>query len=61
MLDTGNLYRDRGTNKLLSRVLREVPQTIVFVQVKFGGQRDPAGRFIGHNASPAAVKKASSH
>jgi len=28
----------------------------VFVQVKFGGQRDPSGAFIGHDASPAGVK-----
>ena len=28
----------------------------MFIQVKFGGQRDPSGAFIGHDASPAAVK-----
>jgi len=28
----------------------------VFIQVKFGGQRDPGGAFIGHDASPVAVK-----
>jgi aryl-alcohol dehydrogenase-like predicted oxidoreductase len=28
----------------------------VFIQVKFGGQRDPSGAFIGHDASPVAVK-----
>jgi aryl-alcohol dehydrogenase-like predicted oxidoreductase len=28
----------------------------VFIQVKFGGQRDPGGGFIGFDASPAAVK-----
>jgi pyridoxine 4-dehydrogenase len=28
----------------------------VFIQVKFGGQRDPSGAFIGHDASPAAAK-----
>jgi aryl-alcohol dehydrogenase-like predicted oxidoreductase len=28
----------------------------VFIQVKFGGQRDPRGAFIGHDASPVAVK-----
>jgi aryl-alcohol dehydrogenase-like predicted oxidoreductase len=30
----------------------------VFIQVKFGGQRDPAGRFVGYDTSPAAVKNA---
>jgi pyridoxine 4-dehydrogenase len=28
----------------------------VFIQVKFGGQRDPRGAFIGHDASPVALK-----
>ena len=28
----------------------------MFIQVKFGGQRDPSGAFIGHDASPAVVK-----
>jgi pyridoxine 4-dehydrogenase len=51
-----------GHNELLlSRVLREVPRDSVFVQVKFGGQRDPAGRFVGHDASPAAVKNSLSY
>jgi aryl-alcohol dehydrogenase-like predicted oxidoreductase len=46
-----------GHNELLlARVLQEVPRDSVFVQVKFGGQRDPSGRFIGHDASPAGVK-----
>ena len=30
----------------------------MFIQVKFGAQRDPGGGFIGYNASPAAVKTA---
>jgi pyridoxine 4-dehydrogenase len=41
---------------LLGSALREVPRDSVFIQVKFGAQRDPAGRFAGHDASPAAVK-----
>ena len=56
LLDTGDFYGMGHNELLLSRVLREVPRDSVFVQVKFGGQRDPAGRFIGHDASPAAVK-----
>jgi aryl-alcohol dehydrogenase-like predicted oxidoreductase len=28
----------------------------VFIQVKFGGQRDPSGAFVGHDASPAMAK-----
>ena len=56
LLDTGDFYGMGHNELLLSRVLREVPRDSVFVQVKFGGQRDPSGRFIGHDASPAAVK-----
>jgi pyridoxine 4-dehydrogenase len=28
----------------------------VFIGVKFGGQRDPSGAFVGHDSSPAMVK-----
>jgi aryl-alcohol dehydrogenase-like predicted oxidoreductase len=56
LLDTGDFYGMGHNELLLSRVLREVPRDSVFVQVKFGGQRDPSGRFVGHDASPAAVK-----
>jgi len=37
-------------------VLREVPRDSVFVQVKFGGMRDPRGAFLGQDTRPAAVK-----
>jgi aryl-alcohol dehydrogenase-like predicted oxidoreductase len=33
----------------------------VFIQVKFGGQRDPSGAFVGHDASPNAVKTSLSY
>jgi aryl-alcohol dehydrogenase-like predicted oxidoreductase len=56
LLDTGDFYGMGHNELLLSRVLRDVPRDGVFVQVKFGGQRDPSGRFIGHDASPAGVK-----
>jgi aryl-alcohol dehydrogenase-like predicted oxidoreductase len=57
LLDTGDFY-GMGHNELLLRdaLRRGIPRDSVFVQVKFGGQRDPAGAFIGHDASPAAVK-----
>jgi aryl-alcohol dehydrogenase-like predicted oxidoreductase len=46
-----------GHNELLLRdALRHIPRDSVFIQVKFGGQRDPSGAFIGHDASPHAVK-----
>jgi aryl-alcohol dehydrogenase-like predicted oxidoreductase len=46
-----------GHNELLLRdALRGVPRDSVFIGVKFGGQRDPGGAFVGYDASPAAVK-----
>src|SRR4029077_19704168 len=56
LLDTGDFYGMGPTELLLRPVLREVPRDSVFVQVKFGGKRDPRGMFIGHDASPAGVK-----
>ena len=56
LLDTGDFY-GMGHNELLLRdALRGVDRSSVFLQVKFGGQRDPGGAFIGHDASPVAVK-----
>jgi aryl-alcohol dehydrogenase-like predicted oxidoreductase len=56
LLDTGDFY-GMGHNELLLRdALRGVDRSSVFIQVKFGGQRDPSGAFIGHDASPVAVK-----
>jgi aryl-alcohol dehydrogenase-like predicted oxidoreductase len=56
LLDTGDFY-GMGHNELLLRdALRDIPRASVFIQVKFGGQRDPSGAFIGHDASPTAVK-----
>ena len=56
LLDTGDFY-GMGHNELLLReALRGVDRGSVFIQVKFGGQRDPRGAFIGQDASPNAVK-----
>jgi aryl-alcohol dehydrogenase-like predicted oxidoreductase len=58
LLDTGDFY-GMGHNELLLRdALRGsgIPRDNVFIQVKFGGQRDPSGAFVGHDASPAMVK-----
>jgi aryl-alcohol dehydrogenase-like predicted oxidoreductase len=56
VLDTGDFY-GMGHNELLLRdALRGVTRSSVFIQVKFGGQRDPRGAFVGHDASPAMVK-----
>jgi aryl-alcohol dehydrogenase-like predicted oxidoreductase len=56
LLDTGDFY-GMGHNELLLReALGGVDRSRVFIQVKFGGQRDPRGAFVGHDASPAMVK-----
>ncbi len=56
LVDTGDFY-GMGHNELLLRdALRGIPRDSVFIQVKFGGQRNPAGAFIGHDASPVAVQ-----
>ena len=58
LLDTGDFY-GMGHNELLLReALRDGKREHVFLQVKFGAQRDPAGAFLGFDARPAAVKTA---
>ena len=56
LLDTADFYGMGHNEMLLRDALRGVPRGSVFIQVKFGGQRDPRGAFIGHDASPNAVK-----
>src|SRR2546430_853431 len=46
LLDTGDFYGMGHNEMLLGSALREVPRDSVFVQVKFGAQRDPAGGFF---------------
>jgi aryl-alcohol dehydrogenase-like predicted oxidoreductase len=56
LLDTGDFY-GMGHNELLLRdALRGRDRGSVFIGVKFGGQRDPRGAFVGHDASPNGVK-----
>jgi aryl-alcohol dehydrogenase-like predicted oxidoreductase len=56
LLDTGDFYGMGRSELVLRDALRTIPRDQVFIQVKFGGQRDPSGAFIGHDTSPAAVK-----
>src|ERR1700761_4193923 len=56
LLDTGDFYGMGHNEMLLREALRTVPRDRVFIQVKFGGQRDPSGAFVGHDVSPAMVK-----
>jgi aryl-alcohol dehydrogenase-like predicted oxidoreductase len=56
LLDTGDFYGMGRNELLIGKALRDRQRDSGFVQVKFGAQRDPRGAFIGHDASPAAVK-----
>jgi aryl-alcohol dehydrogenase-like predicted oxidoreductase len=56
LLDTGDFYGSGHNEMLLRDALRGVPRDSVFIQVKFGGQRDPRGAFIGHDTSPVMAK-----
>ena len=58
LLDTGDFYGMGHSELLLAEALRGVRRDSVFIEVKFGAQRDPAGAFIGYDASPGAVKTA---
>ncbi|MGA2613949.1 MAG: aldo/keto reductase [Spirochaetia bacterium] len=56
LLDTGDFY-GRGHNELLLReALKGGKRDKVFLQVKFGAQLEPSGRFIGFDGRPASVK-----
>jgi len=56
LMDTGDFYGMGRSELVLREALRTIPRDQVFIQVKFGGQRDPSGAFIGHDVSPVAVK-----
>jgi aryl-alcohol dehydrogenase-like predicted oxidoreductase len=58
LLDTGDFYGMGHSELLIRKALRDRSRESVFIQVKFGAQRDPRGAFIGHDARPAAVKTA---
>ncbi len=56
LLDTGDFY-GKGHNELLLReALKSGKRDQVFLQVKFGAQLEPSGRFIGFDGRPASVK-----
>jgi aryl-alcohol dehydrogenase-like predicted oxidoreductase len=58
LLDTGDFYGMGHNEMLIGEALRTLPRDQVQISVKFGAQRDPAGNWIGYDASPAAVKTA---
>jgi aryl-alcohol dehydrogenase-like predicted oxidoreductase len=56
LLDTGDFYGMGHNEMLLGKALAGGKRDRVFIQVKFGAQRDPAGAWLGYDARPAAVK-----
>ena len=56
LLDTGDFYGMGHNEMLLAEALRGRDRDQVQISVKFGGQRDPDGAFLGFDARPAAVK-----
>ena len=55
MLDTGDFYGMGHNELLLEEALRGRDRNGVQISVKFGGQRDPHGAFLGFDGRPAAV------
>jgi len=56
LLDTGDFYGMGHNEMLIGKALAGGKRDRVFIQVKFGAQRDPAGAWLGYDARPAAVK-----
>jgi aryl-alcohol dehydrogenase-like predicted oxidoreductase len=58
LLDTGDFYGMGYNEMLIGKALAGGKRDRVFIQVKFGAQRDPAGAWLGYDARPAAAKTA---
>ena len=56
LLDTGDFYGMGHNERLLGEALVGVPRESYLLSVKFGGLRDPAGGWVGHDARPQSVK-----
>jgi aryl-alcohol dehydrogenase-like predicted oxidoreductase len=61
LIDTGDYYGSGHNELLIARALRDRNVDTVTLSVKFGAQRDPAGGWVGFDASPAAVKDRLAH
>jgi aryl-alcohol dehydrogenase-like predicted oxidoreductase len=56
LIDTGDFYGSGHNEMLIRDALAGGKRDCVLISVKFGALRDPAGGFIGYDASPLAVK-----
>lgn len=58
LIDTGDFYGMGHNEMLIGEGLKGGLRDKVQISVKFGAQRDPAGNWLGYDASPSAVKTA---
>ena len=58
LLDVGDYYGMGLGEMLIAEALRGRRREDVVISVKYGGQRDPSGRWLGHDVSPIATKSA---
>jgi aryl-alcohol dehydrogenase-like predicted oxidoreductase len=58
LLDTGDFYGMGHNELLIAEAIQGRPRDQIILSVKFGAQRDPAGKWVGFDARPAAVKTA---
>ncbi|MDB5026907.1 MAG: aldo/keto reductase protein, partial [Candidatus Eremiobacteraeota bacterium] len=56
LIDTGDFYGMGHNEMLIHEALDLVRREDVFLSVKFGGMRDPAGGWSGYDLRPKAVK-----
>ena len=56
LLDTGDFYGMGHNELLIGEALKGTKRDGALISVKFGALRDPAGRWVGYDARPAAVK-----
>ena len=56
LIDTGDFYGMGHNELLIAEALKGVPRDRYQLSVKFGALRDPAGMWVGYDASPGAVK-----
>ena len=61
LLDTGDFYGMGDNEMLLREALRGHKRENAFIEVKFGGLRDPSGRFIEFDTRPAFLKTSLSY
>ena len=56
LLDTADFYGMGHNELLVGEALKRLRRDAVVLSVKFNGQRDPAGKFIGFDSRPVSTK-----